>query len=66
MLTPDMERANALVDVQSLLAKADLILQRKLPDLDIHVHGWDNGRPGSTATVRPRAFSEGVQLRPKP
>lgn len=64
-LTPDMQRAHALVDVAALLKKADMIRDRHLPDMEIHVYGWNNACPGDTATVRPRTLCEGVKLEPR-
>jgi hypothetical protein len=63
-LTPDIQRAHALVEVAALLKKADIIRERHLRDMEIHVSGWVDGQPGSIATVRPRTFCEGVTLEP--
>ena len=63
-LTPDIQRAAALVDIAALLKKADSIRDRHCRDLEIHVHGWVNGQPGSTATVRPQSFTDGITLEP--
>lgn len=62
MLTPDIERAHALVDIAALLKKADQIRERHLKDMEIHVNGWDNAHPGQIATVRPLTFCDGVRL----
>lgn len=61
-LTPDLERAHALVEIAALLKKADQIRERHLRDMQIHVQGWNNEHPGSIATVRPLSFCEGVTL----
>jgi len=65
-LTPDIERARALVEITALLGKADVIARRALPNMEFHVHGWDNAKPGSTATVRPRTLCEGITLQEHP
>jgi hypothetical protein len=62
MLTPDMERAHALVDIAALLKKADMIRDRHLGGMEIHVKGWQDGVPGKIATVRPVSFCDGVTL----
>lgn len=61
-LTPDIERAHALVEIAALLKKADVIRERKVPDLEIHVRGWNNDQPGEFATVRPQSFTDGIEL----
>jgi hypothetical protein len=63
-LTPDIDRAHALVEIASLLKKADIIRDRRLRGMEIHVTGWNNERPGDIATVRPQSFCDGVRLEP--
>lgn len=65
-LTPDIQRAHALVEVECLVKKIDAIMTRTLGDMEIHVHGWDNQSPGSFAAVRPRTLEEGLRLEPRP
>lgn len=65
MLTPDIERAHALVDIAALLKKADIIRARHLRDMEIHVTGFDNDKPGEITTVRPSTFCEHVRLEQK-
>lgn len=65
-LTPDILRAHALVEVESLIKKIDVIMSKTLGDLEIHVHGWHNGRPGECAIVRPRTLEEGFRLESRP
>jgi hypothetical protein len=61
-LTPDIERAHAIVEIASLLAKVDIIRKRKLRDVEIHVTGWNNDQPGNVATVRVESFTDGIKL----
>lgn len=61
-LTPDIERAKALVEVASLLAKADIIRERYFKDRPIHVTGFDVAHQGTIRTVRPLSFCDGVTL----
>ena len=61
-LTPDIERAHALVEVAALLKKADIIRERHLKDMQIHVTGWNNAQPGDIAVVRPQSLCDGVRL----
>ncbi len=62
MLTPDMDRHHALVDIAALLKKADMIRARHLNGMEIHVTGWRDGAAGEIATVRPSTFCDGVKL----
>lgn len=61
-LTPDIERANALVDLAALLKKADNIRERYFKDRPIHVTGFDTSCEGRIRTVRPLTFCDGVKL----
>lgn len=61
-LTPDIERACALVEIAALLKKADIIRERALKDTQIHVKGFVDGQPGSIASVRPLSFCDGITL----
>lgn len=61
-LTPDIERAKALVDLAALLKKADIIRERYFKDRPIHVTGFDTEERGKIRTVRPLTFCEGVRL----
>lgn len=66
MLTQDMDRANALVDLAALLKKADIICKRHLRGTEIHATGWKRDDRGSIGTVRLHSFCDGIKLvRPK-
>lgn len=62
MLTPDIERAHALVDLAALLKKADTIRNKYFRDRPIHVTGFDVEEEGKIRTVRPMSFCDGVTL----
>jgi hypothetical protein len=62
LLTPDIERAKALVDMAALLKKADIIRERYFKDRPIHVTGFDVADRGVIRTVRPLTFCEGIRL----
>lgn len=61
-LTPDIERANALVELAALLKKADNIRERYFKSDPIHVTGFDVVIEGQIRTVRPLTFCDGVRL----
>jgi hypothetical protein len=61
-LTPDIQRAHALVELAALLKKADIIRERHFRDRPIHVTGFDIEREGRIRTVRPMSFCDGVRL----
>lgn len=61
-LTPDLERANALVDLAGHLKKADHIREKYFKDRPIHVTGFDVAEEGQIRTVRPMSFCDGVTL----
>lgn len=61
-LTPDIERANALVDIAAMLKKCDNIREKYFRDVPIHVTGFDIELEGRIRTVRPMTFCEGVRL----
>lgn len=65
MLTPDIERANALVDLAALLKKADNIREKYFKDRPILVTGFDVDAAGIIRTVRPLTFCDGVNLEEK-
>lgn len=61
-LTPDIERSIAMVELASLMKKADVIRERYFKDRPILVKGFDTAHEGVIATVRPFSFCDGVSL----
>lgn len=61
-LTPDIERANALVEVAALLLKADNIVRKALPGMQIMVTGFVAAEVGVIKQVRIASFASAVKL----